>query len=33
MKDMGKVMAILKTKVQERADMGLVSQRIKARLA
>lgn len=33
MKDMGKVMAILKPQVQGRADMGLVSQRIKARLA
>ena len=32
MKDMGKVMAILKPQVQGRADMGLVSQRIKARL-
>ena len=32
MKDMGRVMAILKPKVQGRADMGLVSQRIKARL-
>ena len=31
MKDMGKVMAILKPQVQGRADMGLVSQRIKAR--
>ncbi len=33
MKDMGRVMALLKPKVQGRADMGLVSQRIKARLA
>ena len=33
MKDMGKVMAILKPQVQGRADMGIVSQRIKARLA
>ena len=33
MKDMGKVMAILKPQVQGRADMGLVSQRIKARLS
>jgi uncharacterized protein len=32
-KDMGKVMAILKPKVQGRADMGQVSQRIKAKLA
>ena len=32
MKDMGRVMAILKPRVQGRADMGLVSQRIKARL-
>ena len=32
MKDMGKVMAILKPQVQGRADMGLVSQRIKSRL-
>lgn len=32
-KDMGKVMAILKPQVQGRADMGLVSQRIKARLS
>ena len=32
MKDMGKVMAILKPQVQGRADMGVVSQRIKARL-
>ena len=31
--DMGKVMAIVKPQVQGRADMGLVSQRIKARLA
>lgn len=31
-KDMGKVMAILKPQVQGRADMGAVSQRIKARL-
>ena len=30
--DMGKVMAILKPQVQGRADMGLVSQRIKSRL-
>ncbi|MBK7731164.1 MAG: GatB/YqeY domain-containing protein [Gammaproteobacteria bacterium] len=33
MKDMGKVMALLKPQVQGRADMGMVSQRIKARLA
>lgn len=32
MKDMGKVMAILKPQVQGRADMGAVSQHIKARL-
>ncbi len=32
MKDMGKVMGILKPKVQGRADMGAVSARIKARL-
>lgn len=32
MKDMGKVMAILKPKLQGRADMGDVSKRIKARL-
>lgn len=32
MKDMGKVMAILKPQVQGRADMGAVSQQIKARL-
>ena len=32
MKDMGKVMAILKPQVQGRADMGVVSHRIKARL-
>ena len=31
MKDMGKVMAILKPQVQGRADMGLGSQRITAR--
>ena len=33
MKDMGKVMALLKPQFQGRADMGAVSQRIKARLA
>ena len=33
MKDMGKVMAILKPQVQGRTDMGAVSQRIKARLS
>jgi len=33
MKDMGKVMAILKPQVQGRADMGAVSQRIKSRLS
>jgi uncharacterized protein YqeY len=32
-KDMGKVMAIVKAKVAGRADMGAVSARIKARLA
>lgn len=32
MKDMGKVMGILKPKLQGRADMGDVSKRIKARL-
>ncbi|MCK9505655.1 MAG: GatB/YqeY domain-containing protein [Porticoccaceae bacterium] len=32
MKDMGKVMAILKPKVQGRADVAAVSQAIKARL-
>lgn len=32
MKDMGKVMAILKPQVQGRADMGAVSQQIKKRL-
>jgi hypothetical protein len=31
-KDMGKVMAVLKPQVQGRADMGQVSQRIKAKL-
>ena len=30
--DMGKVMAIIKPKLQGRADMGIVSQKIKARL-
>ncbi|RLA43606.1 MAG: GatB/YqeY domain-containing protein [Gammaproteobacteria bacterium] len=33
MRDMGKVMGILKPQVQGRADMGAVSQKIKARLA
>ena len=33
MKDMGKVMGILKPKLQGRADMGAVSGRIKAKLA
>jgi len=33
MKDMGKVMAMLKPQVQGRADMGAVSQRIKSRLS
>lgn len=32
MKDMGKVMAIIKAKAQGRADMGAVSARVKARL-
>ena len=32
MKDMGKVMGILKPKVQGRADMGALSARIKAAL-
>jgi len=32
MKDMGKVMGQLKSKLQGRADMGMVSARIKARL-
>ncbi|MEJ2347359.1 MAG: GatB/YqeY domain-containing protein [Gammaproteobacteria bacterium] len=32
MKDMGKVMGVLKPKLQGRADMGAVSARIKARL-
>ncbi len=32
MKDMGKVMAILKPQLQGRADMGAVSQAIKAKL-
>lgn len=32
MKDMGKVMAILKPQLQGRADMGQVSKQIKARL-
>lgn len=32
-KDMGKVMAQLKPKIQGKADMGAVSQKIKARLA
>jgi uncharacterized protein len=32
MKDMGRVMAILKPQLQGRADMGAVSQQIKARL-
>ena len=33
MKDMGKVMGLLKPRIQGRADMGDVSKRIKARLA
>lgn len=32
MKDMGKVMAVLKPQVQGRADIGAVSQAVKARL-
>ena len=32
-KDMGKVMALLKTKMQGRADMSVVSVKIKAALA
>lgn len=32
LKDMGKVMGLLKSKVQGRADMGAVSARIKAKL-
>ena len=32
-KDMGKVVAVLKPQVQGRADMGAVSQKIKALLA
>jgi len=32
MKDMGKVMGLLKPQVQGRADMGMVSARIKAKL-
>ena len=32
-KDMGKVMGLLKPQLQGRADMGAVSQRIKARLS
>jgi uncharacterized protein YqeY len=32
-KDMGKVMAIIKTKAQGRADMGAVGAKIKARLS
>jgi hypothetical protein len=33
MADMGKVMAIVKPKIQGRADMGAVSARVKQRLA
>ncbi len=33
MKDMGKVMGLIKPKLQGRADMGKVSQQIKSRLA
>ena len=32
MKDMGKVMAVLKPQVQGRADIGTVSQAVKQRL-
>ncbi len=32
-KDMGKVMAVLRTEVQGRADMGAVSSRVKSRLS
>ena len=32
MRDMGKLMGVLKPKLQGRADMGGVSQRVKARL-
>jgi len=32
MRDMGKVMGILKDKAQGRADMGAVSARVRARL-
>lgn len=32
MRDMGKLMAVLKPKLQGRADMGAVSQRVKSRL-
>jgi uncharacterized protein len=32
MRDMGKLMGVLKPKLQGRADMGAVSQRVKARL-
>jgi uncharacterized protein YqeY len=32
-KDMGKVMSVVKSKAQGRADMGAVGARIKARLA
>ena len=33
MKDMGKVMGLLKPEIQGRADMGAVSARVRARLA
>jgi len=33
MQDMGKVMGVLKPQVQGRADMGVVSQKVKAQLA
>jgi uncharacterized protein YqeY len=33
MKDMGRLMGVLKPKLMGRADMGQVSERVKARLA
>jgi len=33
MRDMGKVMAVLRPQIQGRADMGMVSARVKAKLA
>jgi hypothetical protein len=32
MRDMGQVMGLLKSRLQGQADMGVVSQRLKARL-